>query len=109
MTDPLRLVQDDNGIVATGTVYDAGIPRNLTGATIALIWAVPGVAPATISCTADPDQTTNPGKFTATLTSTHLAVASKEVQCEVQVTDGSAVITYAAEAPQDIIIRPDLS
>ena len=109
MTDPLRLVQDDNGIIATGVLKDADTPRDLTGATIDLIWAVPGVAPASISCTADPDQTTNPGKFTATLLATHLAVASKEVQCEVQVTDGGAVITYSAEAPLDIIIRPDLS
>jgi hypothetical protein len=105
----LRLVKDDNGIVATGILKDADTPRDLTGATVALIWAVPGVAPATITCTADPDQTTNRGKFTATLTSTHLAVASKDVECEVQVTDGGNIITYSADAASTAIIRPDLS
>jgi TctA family transporter len=103
----LRLVKDDNDITLTGTVKDDGVGRNLTGATIAVILKVDGTA-HTITGTADGDQTTNPGKFTATLTSTHLAASGKG-EIEVQVTDGSAVITYAADAADVAIVRADLS
>ena len=103
----LRLVKDDNGIVLTGTVSDDGTPRDLTGATVAVILKVDSTS-HTITATADPDQSTNPGLFTATLTSTHLAASGKG-QIEVQVTDGSAVITYAADAADVAIIRDDLS
>ena len=104
----LRLVKDDNGIVATGYVYDDGVGRNLTGATVALVLKVKDGTTHTVTCTADGDQTTNPGKFTATLTSTHLATDGKG-SYEVQVTDGSAVITYNSAAADEFIIRQDLS
>ena len=103
----LRLVKDDNGITVVGTVKDDGVGRNLTGATVALILKVDNVS-HTITATADADQATNPGKFTATLTSTHLAASGKG-QAEVQVTDGSAVITYAADAASVVVVRDDLS
>jgi len=103
----LRLVKDDNGIVATGTISDDGTPRDLTGATVELILRVDSTT-HTITATADPDQTTNPGTFTATLTSTHLAAGGKG-KYEVQVTDGSAVITYNNGEASDLLIREDLS
>jgi hypothetical protein len=103
----LRLVKDDNGITLTGTVSDGGVGRDLTGATVAVILKVDGTA-HTITATADSDQTTNPGKFTATLTSTHLAASGKG-QIEVQVTDGTAVISYPADAATAVVVRADLS
>ena len=104
----LRLVKDDNDIVATGFVYDDGVARNLTGATVALILKLKDGTAHTITATADGDQTTNAGKFTATLTSTHLAAGGKG-NYEVQVTDGSAVITYNSGEASEFIIREDLS
>jgi hypothetical protein len=103
----LRLVEDDNGIVVTGTVKDNGTGRNLTACTVLLKIKVDGTA-HTITATPDPDQTTNPGKFTAVLTSTHLATPGKG-QAEVQVTEGSTITTYAADAADVIVVRADLT
>ena len=104
----LQLVEDDNGIVITGTVKDDGTGRDLTGATVAVILKT-STATHTITATADGDQTTNPGKFTATLTSTHLADADGKATLEVQVTDGSNVTTYPAPNAEKVSIRADLS
>ena len=104
----LLLVEDDNGIVVTGTVKDDGTGRDLTGATVAVILKT-DTATHTITATADGDQVTNPGKFTATLTSTHLADADGKATLEVQVTDGSSVFTYPAERAEPVKIRADLS
>lgn len=93
----LQLVQGDNGIDVTGTVYDNGVGRNLTGATILLKFKVADEVTHDITCTADADQVANPGKFTATLTSTHLATAGK-LSYEVQVTDGADIITYESQS-----------
>lgn len=110
MSEPLRLVQGDNGITVTGTVKDGtpAVGRDLTGATIVLHLTAAGTT-HTITATADGDQTTNPGKFTATLTSTHLAAADDRATYEVQVTDGSTITTYEADAAQFAIIRAQLA
>lgn len=103
----LYLVKDDANITLTGYIYDDGALRSLTGATIAVILKVDG-ASSTITGTADADQVTNKGKFTATLTSTHLATSGRG-QIEVQITDGSAVISYPSVAADTVVIRDDLS
>lgn len=103
----LSLVKDDNAITLTGYVYDDGVARSLTGATIAVIMKIDGTS-HTITGTADADQVTNKGKFTASLTSTHLATAGRG-SIEVQITDGSAVISYPAAAADTVVIRDDLS
>lgn len=104
----LNLVKDDNGITLTGYLYDAGALRDLTGDTIAVILSANGTS-HTITGTADGDQVTNKGKFTATFTSTHLASADGKAKIEVQITDGSTVITYPAAAADTVVIRTDLS
>ena len=104
----LLLVEDDNNITVTGTVKDDGVGRSLTGATIAVILKTSS-ATHTITGTADGDQVTNPGKWTATLTSTHLADRDGKATLEVQITDGSTVITYPASAAAPVKIRADLS
>jgi hypothetical protein len=104
----LNLVQDDNGITITGTVRDDGVGRSLAAATVAVILRT-SVTTHTVSGTPDPDQGANPGRFTAVLTATHLATADVGALLEVQVTDGSQVITYPAAAAQRVRIRADLS
>jgi hypothetical protein len=104
----LNLVKDDNGIVVTTTVYDDGTARNLSTATgIALILKI-GTTSVTVSGTADPDQTTNRGKCSFTLTSANLATAGKG-SYEVQVTEGSTVTTYPSDTAPRVVVRDDLS
>ena len=108
MSGTLNLVKDDNGIVVETTVYDNGSARDLSTATgIALILKI-GATSTTVSGTADPDQTTNRGKCSFTLTSTHLATAGKG-NWEVQITEGAAVATYPSDSAPQLVIREDLS
>lgn len=104
----LYLVKDDNGIVATGTLYDNGVARNLTGATLSVVLKV-GTVSHTITGTADADQTNNRGRFTATFTSAHLAASAERAELEVHVTEGSNIITYPSNGTVIVQIRDDLS
>lgn len=104
----LYLTKDDAGITLTGYVYDDGAVRDLTSDTI-VVYLKTDSTTHTITGTADADQVTNKGKFTATLTSTHLAAADGNAQMEVQLTNGSTVITYPAAATQKVVIRADLA
>ena len=104
----LYLVKDDNGVSVATTVYDNGTARNLSTATsIALIMKV-GATTVTVAGTADPDQTTNRGKCSFTLSSTDLAVSGKG-NYEVQVTEGTSITTYPSDTAPRVVIRDDLS
>lgn len=104
----LYLVKDDNGVVVQTTVYDDGVARDLSTATsIALILKV-GTTSVTVAGTADPDQVTNKGKCSFTLSSANLATAGKG-SYEVEVTEGSSIITYPSDTAPRVVIRDDLS
>jgi hypothetical protein len=103
----LQLVQGDNGIIVSGTVLDDGRGRTLTGASIVLKFKVGSGVTHDVACVADADQVTNPGRFTGTLSSVHLAAAGG-VNAEVQVTDGANVITYGARGATVGTVRAQL-